>query len=302
MKLVAGATTLVLAFHTADAGFKDMKKSYGKLIESIKKSGDKRNLLSNGGTFVEVNNYGCWCYFDDQVGNGKGEPVDLIDAECKNLHKGYECALADFPNCASTANGGKGGLIGHIDTSSTETPQPDKAPWIRKYIPASQELGDNDFNGDIDRACVFVNDVIGPYGKCGAVSCAVEENFIIQYGALTNHVNLNEAAFSHVITGKGNFDPDQSCKARDVYRDRTPRECCGAYPERYGFKSMSNNADTTLHQACCSPNQPPTVAQQTAANMFQPSVFGLFPDGQVFKTHTHKCCFDGSLALNANKC
>merc|ERR1712032_81410 len=87
MKLVAGAASLALALHTVDAGFADMKKSYAQ----IRKSGDKRNLLAaqQNNPYTEVNNYGCWCYFDDQVGNGRGEPVDLIDAECKNLHKGY---------------------------------------------------------------------------------------------------------------------------------------------------------------------------------------------------------------------
>jgi hypothetical protein len=291
MKLVSGATTLALALHTADAGFTDMKKSYAKLIENVSKDGNKRNLLANpnNNPYVEVNNYGCWCYFDDQVGNGKGQPVDLIDAECKNLHKGYECALADFPDCRKASEGGEGGLRGHTDTDSLESPQPDKAPWIRKYLPADQEVGD--FDGDIDRACVFQNKDL--YGKCGAVVCAIEFNFITQYGSITNNVNLNRVAYSHTSTGAGNFDPDQSCKAREYMRDRTTRECCGAYPERYGFKSMKNNPDVKFHQECCEPAVPPT---------FDDGNNPLFPEGKVFRTFTHKCCTDGTVALNADAC
>ena len=77
-----------------DASFKLMKDSYAQLVKQI---GGDRNLLNTA--LANVNNYGCWCYFDDQVGNGKGEPMDLIDAECRNLHRGYECAVADINGC-----------------------------------------------------------------------------------------------------------------------------------------------------------------------------------------------------------
>ena len=36
-----------------------------------------------------------WCFFDDDHGLGKGLPMDGIDAVCKNLHLGYECAMLD---------------------------------------------------------------------------------------------------------------------------------------------------------------------------------------------------------------
>jgi len=42
-----------------------------------------------------LNEYGCWCYFYDNVGRGKGNPVDEIDAMCKVLGEGYECAMRD---------------------------------------------------------------------------------------------------------------------------------------------------------------------------------------------------------------
>ena len=30
-----------------------------------------------------INEYGCWCYFQDAHGSGKGKPVDEIDTLCK---------------------------------------------------------------------------------------------------------------------------------------------------------------------------------------------------------------------------
>merc|ERR1712000_267674 len=38
---------------------------------------------------------GCWCYFDDDHGRGKGQPIDDLDGVCKTLHEGYECAMRD---------------------------------------------------------------------------------------------------------------------------------------------------------------------------------------------------------------
>ena len=43
----------------------------------------------------QFDNYGCWCYFYDNVGRGKGTPVDELDGLCKTLHDGYTCAIID---------------------------------------------------------------------------------------------------------------------------------------------------------------------------------------------------------------
>merc|ERR1711884_417708 len=48
-----------------------------------------------GNTINSMNEYGCWCYFNDDHGRGKGTPVDAIDEMCKTLHDGYECAMRD---------------------------------------------------------------------------------------------------------------------------------------------------------------------------------------------------------------
>merc|ERR1712187_569229 len=38
-----------------------------------------------GNTINGLNEYGCWCYFYDDHGRGKGTPVDGIDEMCKTL-------------------------------------------------------------------------------------------------------------------------------------------------------------------------------------------------------------------------
>merc|ERR1711972_294648 len=42
-----------------------------------------------------LDEYGCWCYFYDNHGRGKSQPVDETDSYCKMLHDGYECAIRD---------------------------------------------------------------------------------------------------------------------------------------------------------------------------------------------------------------
>merc|ERR1711894_314224 len=44
-----------------------------------------------GNTINSMNEYGCWCYFNDDHGRGKGTPVDAIDEMCKTLHEGSTC-------------------------------------------------------------------------------------------------------------------------------------------------------------------------------------------------------------------
>lgn len=43
--------------------------------------------------------YGCWCYFDDLHGLGKGPTQNGYDEACKALHQGITCAAMDFPEC-----------------------------------------------------------------------------------------------------------------------------------------------------------------------------------------------------------
>lgn len=39
----------------------------------------------------DLQKYGCWCYFDDLHGQGKGTPVDRFDIECSKYHHAITC-------------------------------------------------------------------------------------------------------------------------------------------------------------------------------------------------------------------
>lgn len=49
-----------------------------------------------GGLYPQLNEYGCWCYFNEMSGRGTAQgPFDEL---CKNLQRGYRCAIMDG-NC-----------------------------------------------------------------------------------------------------------------------------------------------------------------------------------------------------------
>merc|ERR1712146_43960 len=54
------------------------------------------------GTINNINEYGCWCYFSEDFGRGKGQPVGSIDEMCKVLAGGYECAMRDAEDEGTT--------------------------------------------------------------------------------------------------------------------------------------------------------------------------------------------------------
>lgn len=44
---------------------------------------------------MDLDDYGCWCYFDGKYGQGHGPPVDEFDKQCQHLHQAYDCAVLD---------------------------------------------------------------------------------------------------------------------------------------------------------------------------------------------------------------
>lgn len=234
MKLVAGSG-LLAALALLDpiaADFKLMKQGYKKLIAQLRQT--NRDLRDQN--FGNLNGYGCWCYFDDKVGNGKASPVDPIDNECRNLHRNYECAIAD-----------------HGETC---------VPWSVTYFPV---LGTSFIaqQGSITAACHHTNTVLTQFGDCAKTACIIETHFTNEYTTITQSYNPNFATFSHhifqagtnppntvIIGSNPNFDPEKKCKSiRKYEKDKSPRQCCGVYPTRYPFKAFSYQPTKT--QACC---------------------------------------------------
>ena len=52
---------------------------------------------------ASLQEYGCWCFFDDLHGYGKGKPQDGYDTACMHYHRGVECAKMELENEAGDA-------------------------------------------------------------------------------------------------------------------------------------------------------------------------------------------------------
>merc|ERR1712141_76757 len=214
MKLLLASSSIAVLLTGVDANFKLMKESYTALAKQL----GNRNLLNTA--LANIDSYGCWCYFDDQVGNGKGEPMDLIDAECRNLHRGYECIVADL---------GAGCV-----------------PWTETYFPVLSTPFLSQFNNNAKAACDHANTVVVNLGACAAAACAVETQFTMDYTTITQSYNPQFSTYSHPSTNLGNFNPKRNCVTNDYGTpDKSERECCGTFPRRYPFKQYGG-----AHQCC----------------------------------------------------
>jgi len=85
-----------------NANLDRMKQSFQNLQEHSRNSSDfgpnrLRSLSSYLGTQIleELQEYGCWCYFNELHGRGKSHPIDFIDTICRELAEGYDCAILD---------------------------------------------------------------------------------------------------------------------------------------------------------------------------------------------------------------
>jgi len=210
----------------ANASIKQMMKE----IES----GFNRAVLSDrnlglilGPGLAQIDNYGCWCFFQENHGSGKGSPLDEADRICKALHHGYDCAILDV-----------------LDASGDEC-----IPWEVDYN-AGTSFG---IDG-IKDSCETLN----PDSLCAQFACMVEGVFVVKmiqtfitFGAI-NPANLPQ----------NGFDFRSSCIVDGGTDNKTDdRECCGLLPFRYPYKPIDRECcgpatfDPSL-QDCCADNIP----------------------------------------------
>merc|ERR1711936_883655 len=169
----------------------------------------------SGNIAVAVRNldeYGCRCYFYDNVGRGKGTPVDEIDGFCKTLADGYQCAIID----------------GELENDSC-------VPWEVDYAAGSGA------GRDRLESCTAAN----PDNNCAMRACAVEGIFVDNMLAvLLSGSQPDYPTYGH----SEGFDAatDAGCPVKKG----TPgvsgeKSCCGAYPNRFPYKTLDGD------RACC---------------------------------------------------
>ena len=87
--LTEGALFFMLFLYKAEAHFGNLQQS---LNDFARKVGEH---VRHKFDINRIDGYGCWCHFKDHTIGSRGEPRDLVDAECKALHNGYDCMLRD---------------------------------------------------------------------------------------------------------------------------------------------------------------------------------------------------------------
>lgn len=168
---------LVVSLYTSPvfAGFLQMQRGLEMLSENAGIPRAVTELM--GSTLDQINNYGCWCYFESKHGHGKSKPVNDVDALCKILHEGYDCAMVD-----AEANG---------DSC---------VPWEVDYNTGTANL-DN-----LVETCTVKNQNTGDQTDCATNSCIVEGYFITNVFQLfisgTSQHNLTYSAFGSYMTKK----------------------------------------------------------------------------------------------------
>merc|ERR1712178_411844 len=201
----------------ATLGFADVARMVEKMKNSLNSTGvtdraftgavanSLNDLINNHGA------YGCWCYFYDDVGRGKGTPVDEIDAFCKLLNEGYECAIRDSEDEGVSC-----------------------VPWEVDYFPGLG-VGTNLYN-----SCKELNDNV-----CSIRACAIEGHFTNNLVAILLAGNsMNYADYGHF----DGFDAshDAGCPVKPgVKGSPANKSCCGAYPARFPYKNLDGD------RACC---------------------------------------------------
>lgn len=174
-----------------------------------------------------VNEYGCWCYFENDYGSGKGKPVDEIDTLCKRLHDGYTCAIMDAADQGATC-----------------------VPW---EIPYNSAVGSGMIQ-NMDIATIRAEcDVQNPdTASCGNWVCKIEGYFIQQLVLYFTHGGL----INHDHRHANGFNPKTDCPVSSGIKSE--KACCDEYPLRFPFKTYNGARDccythtfnTNLYQCC----------------------------------------------------
>jgi len=226
---------------SALAGFSDMRRDFenmaNRYVRGLVESGQAQDRrisdILTGDNFDRINEYACWCYFEDDHGRGHGKPLNGIDHLCKKLSDGYDCCMLDF---------------------STLTGNDSCVPWEIFYLPGT---GTGEVN--LDANCNGFNPVnpVTQNNFCANCACKVEGIFVLRAFNLFIAGGDMDESFSQA----NGFDEKVMCPLQQGIQDEE-RLCCGDQQQhRFPYKPLSGERgccggqtyDTTL-QECCPDN------------------------------------------------
>jgi len=208
--------------------------------------------------------YGCWCYLEGNTWEqGRGPVQDGLDQECKNLVLNYRCMVMDA-----------------LDRG--ETCDPDQ----QDYTPYNLFGG----SGDVINECETNGNQLNENPLCRIALCKAEGTFSLNMFALMftlGGIENNEPPYDPTMAHDNNvllpggapptaFKPADECKYDYRGAGRSDKECCGAHPNRFPFKTFNGDKAccgdrtfNTLSLQCC-PANPPATTDDTVVDINDP--------------------------------
>lgn len=180
--------------------------------------GNHPGLRSGGfipGVGFMLNNlqeYGCWCFFDEKHGQGRGNPVDVFDSHCMKYHHAVACAKREIELCD---------------------------PYDTSYSITAKQAEDG--SGNITYDCETGND------SCQEATCYAQSHFIsLLLQEQLEHLKVPDYPSFSAWKNGGTFD-NESCKIGGGSRPRDEM-CCGTW--KHNTKKLLRFG-RHLSRACC---------------------------------------------------
>ena len=225
---LAAATTALADLVKLNQQFKDNWENYSN------SAGLTRSMqLDSSSIVMNLDQYGCWCYFGDMHGKGRGSVVDELDGLCRVLAQNYDCALID-----TETNG-----------------EACAKPWDEEYNPLTRI----DVNVNIEKECFKLNKKRGN-ANCAQRACMIEGSFIHSLLAFFFGGGSLDKANKH----DNGFDVESSCPIQSSGPSEVA--CCGSYPTRFPYRTKGGERDccngrtyNSITLQCCEDGKTKTV-------------------------------------------
>lgn len=153
----------------------------------------------------EIWGYGCWCYFGEDYGSGRGSPVNEMDADCQALGLCYQC----------------------IEMDLKEEGKDNCFPGMEQYNRPVRR--DSSLEGALI-ACAEENEG----DNCKIYTCTCETTFVNKL--IRNF--FNGIQFDPTPKHSLGFNPSVECPGSGGNHEK---QCCGTYPSRtpYGINTRA---------------------------------------------------------------
>ena len=142
---IAAIFSFSLTSNKVFASLNSLQNLYDAMSSNSTLPGSSRSFPGIQLQMVNLQEYGCWCYFDELHGLGKGPVQNGYDKACKAMHQGITCASLDFPECDANTQ----------EYDAKIRPDPE--------IPGNVVVDCEAFNGG---------------DECAIATCYIESNFI----------------------------------------------------------------------------------------------------------------------------